>query len=107
MKGVDKSDLATEASTGKFYTDYSEFLDVNGLRGARIGVNRQVYFGYSSKTDAIAHAVIERMKELGAEIIDTADIKTAQQIEAYKSELTVLLFEYKADLNRYLEELVS
>ena len=107
MTGVDPRDPATAASAGKFYTDYSQFLDVNGLRGARIGVPRQVYFGYSSKTDAIAYAAIERMKELGAEIIDPADIPTAQQIAASKSELTVLLYEFKADLNKYLAELVS
>jgi amidase len=107
MTGVDPRDPATAASAGKFYTDYRQFLDVNGLRGARIGIPRQVYFGYSSKTDAIAHAAIDRMKELGAEIIDPADIPTAQQIAASKSELTVLLFEFKAGLNRYLAELIS
>jgi amidase len=107
MTGVDPRDAATEASEGKFYTDYLQFLDVNGLRGARIGVARQRYFGYSSKADAIVQAAIERMKELGAEIIDAADIPTAQQMDASKSEMKVLLFEFKADLNKYLAELVS
>jgi len=107
MTGIDPLDPATSASAGKFYTDYRQFLDPNGLRGARIGVARQVYFGYSSKTDAIANAAIERMKELGAVIIDPADIPTAQQMASSTSELTVLLFEFKADLNKYLAELVS
>ena len=107
MTGVDPRDPATAASAGKFYTDYRQFLDANGLRGARIGIARQVYFGYSFKADVIANAAIERMKELGAEIIDPADIPTAQQIASSKSELTVLLFEFKANLNKYLAELVS
>jgi amidase len=106
MTGIDPLDPATQASAGKFFTDYRQFLDPNGLRGARIGVARQVYFGYSSKTDAIANAAIERMRELGAVIIDPADIPTAQQIVS-SPELTVLLFEFKADLNKYLSELIS
>jgi len=107
MTGVDPRDPATSASAGKFYTDYRPFLDANGLQGARIGIPRQVYFGYSSKADAIANAAIERMRELGAVIVDPADIPTAQQMASSSSELTVLLFEFKADLNKYLADLVS
>ena len=107
MTGIDPRDPATAASAGKFFKDYTKFLDPNGLRGARIGVARQVYFGYSAKTDAIANAAIERMRELGAIIIDPADIPTAQQMASSSSETTVLLFEFKADLNKYLSELLS
>ena len=107
MVGVDPRDPATSASQGKFYTDYTKFLDPDGLKGARIGVPRQVYFGYSDKTDAIANAAIQRLAELGATIVDPADIPTAQQMASSNSELTVLLFEFKADLNKYLSELVD
>ncbi len=107
MTGVDPRDPATSASAGKFYTDYTKFLDPNGLRGARIGVAREVYFGYSPKADAIANAAIARMKELGAVIIDPANIPTAQQMASSTSETTVLLYEFKADLNKYLAELLS
>src|SRR5215471_18716642 len=44
MTGVDPRDPATAASAGKFYTDYRQFLGANGLRGARIGIAREVYF---------------------------------------------------------------
>ncbi len=107
MTGIDPRDPATQASAGKFYKDYTKFLDPSGLRGARIGIPRQVYFGYSAVTDAITNAAIERMRELGATIIDPADIPTAQQMASSNSELTVLLFEFKADLNKYLSELLS
>ena len=82
MTGVDPRDPATVTSTGKFFTDYSQFLDPDGLRRARIGIPRQVYFGYSAKADAIANVAIERMKELGAIIIDSADIPTAEQMSS-------------------------
>src|SRR5229473_2764585 len=89
LTGVDPCDVATQESVGKFYTDYTRFLDVNGLRGARIGIARQTYFGYSAKSDAIVNTAIERMREFGAEIIDPADIPTAEQMSS-KSEMTVL-----------------
>ncbi len=105
LTGVDPRDPATSASAGKFYTDYRRFLDPHGLRGARVGIPRKVYFGYSHYSDAIANAAIQRMHELGAIIIDPADIPTAQQMDSSDSETTVLLFEFKHDVNKYLSEL--
>jgi amidase len=105
--GVDKDDASTRASAGKYRRDYTKFLDKDGLRGARIGVAREVYFGYSAKSDAIAEAAIKRMRRLGAKIIDPANIPTAKQMSTSEDELTVLLYEFKADLNRYLSGLAS
>ena len=102
ITGVDSLDTATRESAGKFHANYTQFLDSNGLRGARIGIARQVFFGYSPAADAITNAAIEQMRELGAEIIDHADIATAQQMSSSNAELAVLLFEFKADLNAYL-----
>lgn len=107
LTGVDSLDPATQQSAGKFYSNYSQFLDPDGLRGARIGIAREVYFGYSPRADAITDAAIERMRELGAVIIDPADIPTAKQMSSSDSELTVLLFEFKVNLNSYLAELSS
>lgn len=112
IAGVDARDAATTASAGKdainrVPTDYTQFLDPQGLQGARIGVPRQVYFGYSAKADAIANTAIERMRELGATIIDNADIPTAQQMSKSEAEMTVLLYECKADLNAYLADLLE
>jgi len=107
ITGVDAHDAATRARVGKSYTDYTQFLVPQGLQGARIGVARQVYFGYSPKADAIANAAIERMRELGATIIDNADIPTAQQMSKSETEMTVLLYECKADLNAYLADLLD
>ena len=39
--GVDDRDPATEASHGKTHRDYTQFLDADGLKGARIGVGAQ------------------------------------------------------------------
>lgn len=102
LTGVDPRDPATAASAGRFHSDYTQFLDANALRGARIGVARQTFFGYSEKTDPIAEAAVSTLKECGAEIIDPADIPTAKELENTPAEFEVLLYELKADLNAYL-----
>ena len=107
ITGVDEHDTATQESVSKFYNDYTQFLDVQGLRGARIGVARQTYFGYNTKSDAIADAAIEIMRSLGAEIIDPANIPTSEQLASSDTEMTVLLHEFKADVNTYLATLTD
>ncbi|GAC1431888.1 MAG: amidase [Ktedonobacteraceae bacterium] len=107
ITGVDTHDAVTQESTSKLCNDYTQFLDVQGLRGARIGVARQTYFGYNSKSDAIAEAAIERMRSLGAEIIEPANIPTSEQMASSDTEMIVLLYEFKANLNAYLATLTE
>lgn len=85
--------------------DFSSSLDAGALKGARIGVARKQYFGYSAPTDALIDVAIADMKARGAVIVDPADIPTASQMDTCENE--VLLFEFKADLNAYLAALAS
>ncbi|MGH9914917.1 MAG: amidase family protein, partial [Pyrinomonadaceae bacterium] len=105
LAGVDPRDEATSASPGsqrKASFDYTKFLDSNGLRGARIGVARK-FFGFNQHVDKLIGDAIDEMKRQGAVIIDKADIPTLGKFD--DSEFEVLLFEFKADLNKYLEGL--
>jgi amidase len=102
LTGVDSKDDATAASAGQSHTDYSSFLDANGLKGARLGVCRSHYMGYSAATDALMETAMDVLKRAGAVIVDPADIATAGQTD--DSEFAVLLYEFKADLNRYLAD---
>ena len=103
LTGVDPRDPATQASEGKSHTDYTQFLDPNGLQGARIGVPRNLgFFGYSEETDGIIEAAIQAMAEAGATIVDPADFPNADQLLTDLAELIVLVFEFKRDLNAYL-----
>ncbi|MFN8590173.1 MAG: amidase [Thermomicrobiales bacterium] len=102
--GVDPRDPATAASAGKFHTSYTQFLDFDGLRGARIGVPRHRYWGYNPDADRIGEAALDLMRQLGAEIIDPADIPTADALGEEPGEFEVLLYEFKADLNAYLTD---
>jgi amidase len=102
LVGVDPSDSATEGSQGKFFEDYTQFLDPKGLEGARIGVARN-FFGFNERVDQVIESCIEEMKRLGAVIIDPANIEKVDELR--KTEIEVLYYEFKADLNKYLSGL--
>jgi amidase len=103
MTGVDPLDPATADSQGHFFKDYRQFLDPNGLQGARIGVWRDGVFGISPEGDQVAEEAISAMSTLGATIVDPADIPNV--VESFDPEFTVLLFEFKADMATYLSGL--
>jgi amidase len=103
LAGADPRDPATSSSGARALSDYTRYLDANGLRGARIGVARTKFFGYSDVTDKVINEAIEAMKAQGAVIIDPANIETAGKFD--DSEFDVLLYEFKTDLNAYLASL--
>jgi amidase len=103
LTGGDPRDPATFRSRGRNFRDYRQFLDANGLDGARIGVTRGGGFtGYSSETDAIFEEALEAMATAGAVLVDPAEIPTADELLADPAELIVLIWEFKRDLNAYL-----
>jgi amidase len=99
LTGLDPRDSATNAGSGRSFADYTKSLDVNGLQGARIGVHRKA-FGFSDAVDKVMKDAIDIIKTRGATVIDPADIPTQGKFD--DSELEVLLYEFKADLNAYL-----
>ena len=103
MTGVDPADAASPASASHAGHDYTHSLDANALKGARIGVARKQYFGYSDVTDAIIEKAIADMKAAGAVVVDPADIPTASKMDACENE--VLQTEFKADIAKYLTSL--
>jgi amidase len=103
LAGTDPRDPATSSGGARGHIDYTKFLDADGLRGARIGVARTKFFGYSDVTDKLINDAIDAMKANGAVIVDPANIETAGKFD--DSEFDVLLYEFKADLNNYLASL--
>lgn len=98
----DPRDPATFANRNKVFNDYTQFLNPDGLRGARIGIMRNGVTGGSAKTDAIYDTVIQAMSDAGAIIVDPADIPTITDIIAFGSEFVVLTYDFLRDLNAYL-----
>jgi amidase len=98
------------ASNRPAAVDFTASLDRDGMRGARIGVAREVYWGYSEKADAIGEEALAVMRDLGAILVDPANIPTARDMArgwppTDNTALTVLLYEFKADIEAYLAAL--
>jgi len=104
MTGVDERDSATRLSRrGKRgVSNYTKFLDREGLAGARIGVARNMV-GTNARILKIFDHCIEVMKHLGAVIVDPAHVPNFDKFG--KTELDVLHYEFKSDLNKYLKSL--
>jgi len=102
IAGPDPADPATQASQGHVAKDYTTFLDPNGLKGARIGVARNL-FGANIASDRIAERALKAMASAGATLIDPAEIDTAAAVWTFDAE--VLSFEIKAAMERFLATL--
>ena len=104
---ADPRDAATGSSpTGgarpAIPADYTQFLDTKGLQGARIGaLHGPVLDGYSEETDGVYADAIQVMKDAGATVFDVA-LPHLDDLLASSAEITVLVYEFKRDLNAYL-----
>jgi amidase len=99
---IDPEDKATALSKGKSVTDFTAFLDATGLKGARIGVARN-HFGFHDAVDEVMNHALELLKKQGAILTDPADVPNSDKVG--DAEMTVFLYELKADLNAYLARL--
>jgi amidase len=100
LTGGDERDAAT--ADARVEPDYTAFLDSDSLHGARIGVARKLG-GFNDRVDRLLDDAIAAMRELGAELVDPANIPHTDELE--DPELEVFLYEFKADLETYLESL--
>jgi amidase len=99
LTGADANDEATRGSEGQSHTDYTQFLDASGLQGARIGIARD-FFKFHSEVDALMEQAISLMSQRGAVIVD--DVKFEKREEMNAAEYQVLLYDFKADIAKYL-----
>jgi Asp-tRNA(Asn)/Glu-tRNA(Gln) amidotransferase A subunit family amidase len=103
IAGHDPNDPVTAASEGKRPDSYLKFLDKEGLRGARIGVVRQLFMG--SDTDPEIRRLLEQaladMKRQGADIVEGVSIPEIDQIPSAK----LFCNRFKYDIEAYLATL--
>lgn len=102
IAGPDRRDPASAAGRGQAVPDYTRFLTVDGARGARLGVPRERFFGYSEKVDAVVEDALRLFKDLGATLVDPANLPPVATSNIRDAEMSVLLHEFKAGLNAYL-----
>lgn len=101
--GVDKEDAQSITSEKDIPKDYTEFLDVNGLKDAKIGVARN-FFGRNDLVTKVIDKAIEKMEKAGAIIVDKLMLESVKELR--EPEYEVLLYDFKNDLNEFLEKFV-
>ncbi len=101
LVGVDERDSKTPASEGRFQTDYTPFLKVDGLKGKRIGLDKSSH-GFHPGTDKLMDEAVAFLKKQGVEVID---LERVIQPEADGQSFEVMLFEFKDGLNKYFASL--
>ncbi|MBT8101406.1 MAG: amidase [Gammaproteobacteria bacterium] len=100
MTGVDADDPAT--ANAEIHHNYSSNLTADGLREKRIGVIRSYHgAGSNPAVDAILDSSVAALEKQGAEIVDKIEYDIANM---YEAEYEVLLYEFRADLNHYLDQ---
>jgi amidase len=104
MTGVDPNDPVTLDSEGKFFKDYTPFLEKDALEGARIGVIRN-FFGGNAEIDQLAESAITKLGNLGATIVDS--ITLSDEFLAERSRISSAIFdsEFKPQIEDYLSTL--
>jgi amidase len=82
--------------------DYVSALRSDAMRGARVGVLRQQFGGYSPAADRLFEEALAAMRDGGAVLLDPALLPSADELANSQAELTVLYHEFHADLDAYL-----
>lgn len=113
IAGRDERDPATQNPQAVFHEDYTRFLAIDGLKGAKLGVPRKLFVN-NPKAKEITPTVLsefdsalEIIKSLGAEIVDPADLPSSDELAVSKNESIVFAHDFKYDLSLYLAELAD
>jgi amidase len=103
VTGVDPRDSATTASQPHIQNDYTKFLKADALKGARLGLVRDV-MGADPEVDAVIEASVARLRALGATVID---IKLPPHLLQARGPLFSIVrhSEFKAQVTDYLSGL--
>jgi amidase len=101
MVGVDSADTKTLSSPEKSYTDYTQFLKADGLKGKRIGFYKAP-LGINYKVDSLMYQAVDYFITQSAEVIELDQV-----IQNYvgSNSFEIMLYEYKDGLNQYFESL--
>jgi amidase len=99
MTGVDEADSVTKENSGKTQKDYRAFLDPNGLKGKRIGVEKKPQ-SENRYINGLFDDALSLIRARGATIIEIEFIDAISALG--EAEFTVLQFEFRETLNRYL-----
>lgn len=103
IAGYDETDPATWCAEGKIEKDYTAYLNPEGLKGLRVGINwfkadpENKLRPFDEALQTLAKSAIAAIAECGATIIDDALVTIPDGID-----LNVMLYEFQKGLNAYL-----
>lgn len=102
MAGVDERDAVTRPSATLQPWLWLDELREDALQGKRIGVPREPFYSNLSQAELhVMNEAIRVLRDLGAQVVDPLPYPDLSVIENH----TVLLYEFKPDLNAYLARL--
>ena len=101
LVGIDSTDEKTLASKGQFFTDYTRFLNKDGLKGKRIGLDKSG-LGINYKVDTLFRQAVSFLRKNGATVVEIGAIDD-KKVETYSFE--IMLYEFKDGLNNYFRSL--
>lgn len=102
LAGADPQDEATRSAPE--IPRYTDLLDPGALRGVRLGVPRRSFTDRLSPEGAVLfERALEDLRAAGAELVDPCDLESAEALQG--TTFDVLIYEFKRDLNRYLQHL--
>jgi len=99
LTGLDASDPATTAGADRAEADYTQYLDADGLDGARIGVATQYSEGHE-EVEALLAEALDVMRGAGATVVEIPEVQAWRRMGGPSGRL--MRYEFKADLNAYL-----
>jgi amidase len=103
MTGIDPADPVTLESEGKFFKDYTQFLNKDALQGARIGV-LQNFLGGNVEVDQLFEDAVGQLADLGATVVETS---YSEEFLEERSQISTLIFdsEFQPQIEAYLATL--
>ncbi|KAF8878099.1 amidase signature domain-containing protein [Infundibulicybe gibba] len=90
--------------------DFTKALDINSLRGKRIGVPRRAFLG-DSPTNSFVNIAFEQalatIRSLGATVVDPANLPSADEMIVSNNEMVVMNVDFKVELNNWFQSLLE
>lgn len=99
LTGVDPEDPVTSGSAGKSHRDYTKFLNINGLQGKRIGIEK-TFLRMHEGVDSLLQQAMVTLKGQGATIVEIELMDKLKNLGSQR--YLVLQYEFKDGVNKYL-----
>ncbi|REC78492.1 amidase [Chryseobacterium elymi] len=103
MVGEDKRDVKTVGNTPYLHKDYTRFLNLNGLKGKRLGYVKGITKGASKKVDELFLQTLKVLENQGAVIVEIENDPLSGEV--HEKSLELMIDEFKDGLNDYFASL--